>query len=86
MSNFIYVLLLVIAFLLGWGIRSVIFSPSKEEIVEKRELIIDEFIEHGDCHHDYDSGSPSYPGHDDVSYDLDHKGVENIQKILEGLL
>ena len=39
-----------------------------KEIEGIRESIIDEFVEHGNCTHDYDSGSPSYPGHDDVSY------------------
>lgn len=84
-------LILMIAwFLVGicWGmfIYRKYFRPSKQKIDETTELIIDEFVERGDCHHDYDPGSPSYPGHDDVSYDLDDKGKENIRKILGKLI
>ena len=78
MSNFLYALLLVIAFLLGWGIRSVIFKPSKQKIVETRELIIEQFMDEGFVETERTKG--------DYDLNISPQGTENIQKILERLI
>ncbi len=71
-----------------------IFTPEKEAdeaitkavtITKAKEEIIETFLNHADCEHDVDRGSAHYPGHHDITYDIDRVGEAKIRKILEGM-
>ena len=80
-------------FILGVFLHA-IFATGKEvdeatrkavTITKAKEEIIETFLNHADCEHDVDRGSAHYPGHHDVTYDIDRAGEAKIKKILEAL-
>lgn len=88
-------LLLIIpgCYILGYFLCA-IFESGKEAdsatnkaitITKAKEDIIETFLNHADCEHDVDTGNAHYPGHHDITYDIDRKGEAEIKAILEAL-
>ena len=82
----VWCFMVFVVFLIGFLVAFFLkFKAKQHKTEESVEEILEIFNEHGSCHHDYEGPSESYPGHDDVEFEIDDRGEEKIRKILEEL-